>query len=216
MSLPHAIPHTKVSRKQENIHTARRLVSFAVFLAAAVSIISSSGGLTASAFQYHPLMMCCANVMALPEVINTVRYMKKGHISGSPLGPLIKRHQTVTAIFQFCIYSGVAAVEYTKWTKGYPHLTTPHACVGAISVFALLTQAVVGATLRYVISTEASCRPQVKKLHRLLSLTIGITGMLCLGGGLLGTPTAERMIPSFPARAILFLACPLMIGWAHA
>jgi hypothetical protein len=182
------------------------------------------------AFQYHPICMTIAFVMVLPDVAATFKRMReKGKLSSPvtsdvtkerPLiaaevlrGELVLRHQLTAFAMEVVAAGGFAAVEYVKITNRQAHLTSPHAVVGALCGVAILCQMVLGTLLRYVFNRGQPVYRTVLRAHKLMSLTIVVTGLMNLVGGFLATPYAQFMIPSSFVRAIV--AC-VAVGIAVA
>lgn len=192
----------------EVVNRIRRLASFLLLGFVSMHVIKNSGGFKADVFQYHPICMMVAFVIALPDVVSGVRQLKKkprrktGAASTAPLprSEVILRHQLCAFIMEVFAAGGFAAVEYTKVTKNYPHLMTPHSIIGAVCGGAIATQMVLGSVLRYVLAAKHPTRPIVVKAHGLMSLTIALTGLICIAGGLLSTTYAESIIPSAALR----------------
>lgn len=208
------VPEPALS-KNDIFQGIRRFLSFLLVAALVISVFTHSGGVTAGLFQYHPIMVSCAFIGLLPEVMITVGQMKKGRV-GLPRDDIVTRHQISTVLFNMCAIAGIGSVEYTKISKGYPHFTSAHGLVGTICGCSIVLQMVLGNLLVYVIPRRSSAtRGVVKTLHGLMSMTICVTGLMCLMGGLVATDAAKQFIPLGPLRGVLAVSAPILLAWGY-
>lgn len=190
------------------LHHVRRLISLAVFAAAAY-LIFGSNEVKFDPFRLHPLFMTMFATGTLPEVLSTVAALKNRK-KGSSKSSLINHHQFAAFLLQVSGAIGFGSIIYIHHVNNRPHGYTPHAKVGFVCGIALMAEVVVGAMLRYVISAKSGIRQTLLTIHGLLSLTITITTLMAFSGGMLGTNFAKKMIPSVVMRGAISLL-PLIL-----
>lgn len=210
---PAKVPEPALS-KQDIFQGIRRFVSFLIIAALVITVVSHTGSISGNIFQYHPIMTACAMVLALPEVMGSVAQMKKGR-AGLPRDEIILHHQLSTVVFNVCAIAGILAVEYTKHVNGYPHFISLHGFTGSACGISIIMQMVLGNMLRYVLPHKGGLRPMCKTAHGLLSITICVTGLMCLMGGMLATNAAKEIVPSSSLRAVVGLGAPVFIMWGY-
>ncbi|KPA83244.1 ferric reductase transmembrane protein-like protein [Leptomonas pyrrhocoris] len=207
--------------RKEVVARCRSLAATALVSLATVRLFCKNGGF-ANALQFHPIGMMIAFVMVLPDVATSFKRLQvKAKAStpvtkdvaerqpldaGLPRGEVILRHQLAAFAMELAAAGGFAAIEYVKITNGYPHLMSPHGVVGAMCGFAILCQMVLGTLLRYVLTRGQPFYKTVVAAHKLTCLTIVVTSLMALVGGLLSTSYAELMVPSSTVRATIALA----------
>lgn len=206
--------------KAEVVRRVRSLAALGIVVPLSAHLFQKSGSY-ADIFQYHPICMMLAFVMVMPDVVSGVKRLRqprekaprKGD-SGKPepldahlpRDEIIMRHQLASFVMEIAAAAGFGAVEYTKITKNYGHLKSPHAIVGALCGASILCQMMLGSTLRYVLPRASPRRGAVRAAHKYVSITISITGLMALAGGFLATEYAHKAIPSPSLRAGIVVA----------
>ncbi|KAL7708324.1 ferric reductase transmembrane protein-like protein [Lotmaria passim] len=208
--------------RSEIIARCRSLAAVILIFVVVMRFMYKSGGY-ADAMQYHPICMMVAFVLVFPDVVTNFKRLKgKGkassaadatkrrspssYSSGLPHGEIVLRHQLSAFALEVAAAGGFAAIEYVKFTKGYNHFKSPHSVVGAICGVAILCQMAIGTLLRYVLNRGQPIYKRMVIAHKLTSLSVVMTGLMCLTGGLLSTPYAEMMLPSSTLRTIVAAA----------
>ncbi|KAG5472422.1 hypothetical protein LSCM1_03821 [Leishmania martiniquensis] len=205
--------------REEVISRCRQLAAISIIVLVSMQIFHKSGTYT-DVFQYHPIFMLQAFVMVMPDVVSSIKRLRKAHhrsacktdgvaqpLEGQlPRSEIIMRHQLTSFVMEVAAAGGFAAVEYTKITNNYPHLKSPHGIVGALCGVAIVCQMVLGSTLRYLLTPADPRRPIVRTAHKYTGAFIAITAMMAMAGGFLSTEYAEKVVPSSMMRTVIAFA----------